>query len=227
MENSGIREGLIFENGACHKEQRTLPREQLWTVTVNGQERGSFVCSPVRMEEAAAGWLFTRGLIFSPEDIKTLEIRENSGEIYARVQKSPAPETVPRESIKISPAEISELLSRLESCRERGLHSCALVSKEHFILRQDVSRSAAADKAAGACLLQNLPTGNSVLVFSGRVSASIAEKCEALGCRILLACSGPTDLACEKAEEAGITLVCPAGKGRLCVYSCPERVQTP
>ena len=51
MESSGIREGLIFENGACHKEQRTLPREQLWTVTVNGQERGSFVCSPVRMEQ--------------------------------------------------------------------------------------------------------------------------------------------------------------------------------
>ena len=41
-----------------------------------------------------------------------------------------------------------------------------------------------------------------------------------------LACSGPTEFACKKAEETGISLVCQAGEDRLCVYSCPERIQS-
>ena len=218
------RQGLIYENGAFHPEQRSVVRETIWHITVNGREAGSFACSPVQMNDAAMGWLFLGGWICAAEQVEQLEIREDVHRLEARVQEHTGDRPSAR-PMHLSAAEVEALLSRLEDRREKGVHSCALIRGEQIVFRSDVSRSAAVDKAAGACLRAGIPTEESVLVFSGRVPEGIVRKCVQMGCRIILARSGPTDLACEIAQEAGITIVGHAGPGRFCVYTCPERIE--
>ena len=218
------REGLVYENGSFHPEQRSVVREQIWNVTVNGRCAGSFACTPAELEDAGIGFLYLTGAISRLSEVKKLEICEASREIRTEVQQIPGSPDAGGAPAEIQAAEVFERISWLENRRGKGVHSCALIQGEHLIFRQDVSRSTAVDKAAGACLRQGIPTENSVLVFSGRVPEGIVRKCIAMGCRTILACSGPTDLACEEAEKAGITIAGSAGPGRFCVYTCPERI---
>ena len=218
------REGLIFENGSFHPEQRTVVREQIWNVTVNGQAAGSFACTPAELEDAGIGYLYLSGMISCLGDVASLEIFEDAREIRARIQPSEHSPKAVGAPTELPAAEVFERISWLENRRGKGVHSCALIQGDNLVFRQDVSRSTAVDKAAGACLRQGIPTENAVLVFSGRVPEGIVRKCIAMGCRTILACSGPTDLACEEAEKAGITIAGSAGPGRFCVYTCPERI---
>ena len=227
MGENGIgtaRQGLVYENGSMHPEERTIVREQITHVSVNGQEAGSFACSPVQLEDAAVGYLFLNGWITAPEEIGALEIREESAQIRAVVRTGAAKPAKQEKRLKIRAEEVASLLSRLEEQRAKGVHSCALICGEQTVFRTDVSRSAAVDKAAGACLRQGIPTQGSILVFSGRVPEGIVHKCVQMGCGMIVARSGPTDLACEEAEQAGITIVSHAGNGRFCIYTCPEHI---
>ena len=217
--------GLVYENGGFHPEQRTIAEDKVWKVFVNGRELESFSSSPVQMAEAAYGYLRLHERISAREDVESLEIRPEQSEIYAQVL-TPAEFTKGKPGMDtLSPDQVFALLGKLSEYRQAGVHSCALVQGDGFVCRNDVSRGASVDKAAGACLLQGIPTKDSVLVFSGRIPLSVAEKAYLLGCRIIVAVSGPTDLACRFAEEKGITLVCSAGDGRFCVYTQPQRIQ--
>ena len=218
------RQGLIYENGGFHPEERTLVREEIWRVTVNGREAGSFACSPVQMQDAAVGFLFLNVMLASLDELKSLELLPESREIRAAVRMDAKCPDCRAPAVKICAAKVEKLLSWLENQREKGVHSCALIQGENLVFRSDVSRGTAVDKAAGACLRQGIETENTILVFSGRVPEGIVTKCARMGCKLIVARSGPTDLACELAEKAGITIVGHAGPGRFCVYTCPERM---
>ena len=217
--------GLVYENGSFHQEQRTIAEEKVWKVFVNGRELESFSSSPVQMAEAAYGYLRLHERIGTREDVESLDIRPERSEIHAQVL-TPAAFTREKPGEQpLTPEEVFALLAKLNEYRQAGVHSCALVQGDRFVCRNDVSRGASVDKAAGACLLQGISTKDSVLVFSGRIPLSVAQKAYSLGCRIIVAVSGPTDLACRFAAEKGITLVSSAGEGRFCVYTEPQRIQ--
>jgi len=115
-----------------------------------------------------------------------------------------------------------------------GLHAAALfaVSSDRssgprlIVLREDVGRHNAVDKAIGHALTRGLlPLARSAMLVSGRLSFEIVQKAAAAGIPLLCAVSAPSSLAVELAEEAGMTLIGFLREPGFNVYTHPERVE--
>ena len=91
-----------------------------------------------------------------------------------------------------------------------GLHASGLFSPsgELVVLREDVGRHNALDKAIGSQVLAGrLPLNDTILMVSGRVSFEIVQKAAVAGIPIICAVSAPSDLAISAAERLGVTLI--------------------
>ena len=107
-----------------------------------------------------------------------------------------------------------------------GLHAAGLFSAagELDLLREDIGRHNAVDKAVGARLLAGESTGASVLCVSGRIGFEIVQKAVAAGVGVLAAIGAPSSLAVQLAEEAGLGLVGFLSSRRFVVYAGSDRI---
>ena len=111
--------------------------------------------------------------------------------------------------------------------RTGGLHAAGIFQAdgEARVVREDVGRHNAVDKAVGRLLLDRaLPASESVLVVSGRASFELVQKAVAAGVPVMVAVGAPSSLAVDLATRFGQTLVGFARDGGFNVYAGEERV---
>ncbi len=110
--------------------------------------------------------------------------------------------------------------------RTGGLHAAGLFDTDGRLrlLREDVGRHNAVDKAVGAVAL-GAGSGGAVLLVSGRLSFEIVQKAAVARIPIICAISAPTNLAVQAAEDLGVTAVGFLRPDGFNIYAHPDRVQ--
>lgn len=134
--------------------------------------------------------------------------------------------------IRIKAATLVELPENLRRAqgnfdRTGGIHAAGIFDLDGslLILREDIGRHNAVDKAIGRAFLDGLlPLRNHVMVVSGRSSLEIMQKALAAGVSIVAAVSAPSTLAVNFARESNQTLVGFLRAPTFNVYAHVERI---
>ncbi len=102
-----------------------------------------------------------------------------------------------------------------------GLHAAGLftLTGEPVVIREDVGRHNAVDKAIGAAAKLEWPLPPCILVVSGRQSFEIVQKAAVVGIGGVIGVSAPSSLAVELAESLGLLLVGFARGDTLNIYT--------
>ncbi|HMG06691.1 MAG TPA: formate dehydrogenase accessory sulfurtransferase FdhD [Chthoniobacterales bacterium] len=137
-----------------------------------------------------------------------------------------------KKKVRIETATVLDLPERLRAAqgnfaRTGGIHAAAIFDLvgNLLVLREDIGRHNAVDKAIGRAFLDDLlPLGNHIMIVSGRSSFEIVQKALAAGIPIVAAVSAPSSLAVNFARESGQTLIGFLRPPTFNIYAHIERV---
>lgn len=112
--------------------------------------------------------------------------------------------------------------------RTGGLHAAGLFDSagKLLVLREDIGRHNAVDKAIGWALIEGrVPLSEVILLVSARGGFEIVQKAIAAGVPVLASVSAPSSLAVQLARELGQTLVGFLRGRRFVIYAGEQRLR--
>ncbi len=228
--------------------------EEPLEIRVDGSPLAVTMRTPGQDEELALGFLYGEGLIDGVRPAgPTTDFAGNAVEVTGPLNRDPGERRFyttsscgvcgkgALEEVAVASAALpdgplvarglaADLPSRLEQRgfeRTGGLHATGLFEADGTLLfsREDVGRHNAMDKVVGRALLDGfVPLGERLLCVSGRLSFELVQKAAVAGAPILIGVGAPSSLAIELAADRGVTLCGFARRGRINVYTRPERI---
>jgi FdhD protein len=228
--------------------------EEPLEIRADGKAIAVTMRTPGRDADLAAGFLYGEGLIRSAPDVDlTDDLAANTIEVHSPLARRPASRrfyttsscgvcgkgaleevAVHAEPLPRGPTCARGLLAGLPDrlvqpafARSGGIHATGLFDRRGVLVdvAEDVGRHNAMDKVIGRALLDGrLPLHEHVLCVTGRLSFELVQKAVVAGAPILVGVGAPSSLAIALAATRELTLCGFARRGRVNVYTAPERV---
>lgn len=222
------------------------------TLTVNGKEWLTLMCTPTDIQELAVGFLFNEGVITSKEQIDLIEVCPTGDNVDVWLKNTvEEPHQWRRTSgctggatavaldhihpelkngYLLEPSTIHSLMRQLTESQVLyrevgGVHTSILTDGERVIVSaEDVGRHNSLDKIAGRCLLNNIQLGRRILVTTGRISSEMIQKAARIGASAVISRTSASSLSVSLADKWGILLIGYARHDQFIIYTHPERV---
>ena len=236
-----------------HHDAETIVETPV-SLTVNGKEWLSFMCTPVQLEALAVGFLYNEGTIEAMAEVADVHVCEHGDNVDVWLNHAAEQPTSWRRTsgctggvtavdllakpnvsfggnrLKVQPDAVGKLVAMLFESQDLyretgGVHTSALSDGEKVLLSaEDIGRHNTLDKIAGLCLMDNVWPATRILITTGRISSEMLQKAARLQAPILISRTSPSSLSIEMAERYGITLIGYARTNRFNVYSGGQRV---
>ena len=133
--------------------------------------------------------------------------------------------------IRISPSLLLQMNPQMRQAQTLfehtgGIHAAALFDGQGqlILLREDIGRHNAVDKAIGQMLDQGIDRKEVILFVSGRAGFELVQKALVSGIGMMVAVGAPSSLAVDYAEDNGMTLIGFIHKEKFNIYTHPDRV---
>lgn len=194
---------------------------QLWA----GEELlQTFYCTPRDLEDLALGHLLGRGLL---DPAAPPAVAVSPGEPWRMDVPSPSrqlgvspPSLSPWRTTLPQLVELAQAVMENTPLRQKGgVHAAALLWEEDLIIREDVARHNAVDKAVGAGIIRGVDLSAAALFTTGRLSHEMIAKAAGAGIPMVVSMKYPTDLGAALAAREKICVVGKILSGAPVVYT--------
>ena len=226
--------------------EETVISEYPLTLVLNDKVCNTFFCHPYNLEDLVIGNLFYEGKIKNKDDILKLDIDEDARIVKATINENDSSDekifindisyitsnSITNNTINIDLKTVYEFMNvNLNSSKlfhETGGVHCAAIydvkNNKSIVIREDVARHNALDKAIGYCIKNDISLNDKILFMSSRISFNMASKAAKAQIPIIIAKSSPTNLAIELCKKLNITLTGFVRGKRMKIYANPERI---
>ena len=207
------------------------PQERAARLWVNGALLQTFYCTPGDLGDLALGHLLGRGLLdpeappavaVTPEgDAWRLEVTLSApGRMAAPPALSPWRTTLPQME------EMARQVMQNTPLREKGgVHAAALWWQGGLLIREDIARHNAVDKAVGAGIIKGVDFSAAALFTTGRLSREMIAKAAGAGVPVVVSMKYPSDLGAALAGEEKICVIGKVLSGSPAVYAQGWRLE--
>lgn len=230
---------IKIENTSSINTEDMIVSEFQLNLFINEKYSNTFLCSPHNLKELVVGYIYSKNLINSKDDILDFKLDKNSKRAEIKIKQTNHSldsyevsniDPIENNSLNISASEIYRVMDYNLNASQifkdtAAVHNISIYHNNHIVIScDDVARHNALDKAIGHCILNSIPLDESIVFVSGRFSFEMMKKAIRAKMPIIVAKSATTSLSIEAAEKLNITLVGFVRGKRMNIYTNPQRI---
>ena len=218
----------------------TVLAEKSCILYLDGNLLTKFTCINKEMRELAAGHLLCEGYVCSKEELKSVLVDDEPGNVYAVTElhnrRMCTSEKLQNEnhndSLKLPPRlniDYPAIVLALKRFQEMSLlfketgsvHSAALLSSDYCFcyFSEDMGRYNAVEKVIGKAFLDGFDLSRSALLSSSRMPLELIQKIFRAGITAVVSVSAPTLQSIQFAKENNMFLAGMFRENRINIYS--------